>query len=123
MSCQHTHGTPLGFQSDINRPARFAAWNAEIQSVNSPDGKARKQRVAIMPVSPEQRRAGDGRVSRVSRQFVQDVQCGFGTPLEFLKREDVSIDLVDDGAYAGRIVPPVAANAAMDVIGGDNKPH
>lgn len=117
MSRQDADVPSVCFKNRVNRSASFPARHAEIQSVESPNGEARKQRVAVMSIRSKQCRPGNRGVAHSLRKLFQHVQCNFGLPLQLLQCDDVGVEFTENGLRAALIATPVAPDAAMHIVG------
>ncbi len=105
------------------RAARLAARDAQIDGGGIEHRQARQHRVAVMTVGAQQRRSREGGVAQLQGELLQEVHRVVGPPLQLLQRDGVGVELAQDGERAFGIESAVAADAAMDVVSGDDDRH
>jgi hypothetical protein len=84
-----------------------------------PDAIEREERNPIGPTRTDKRRAGHDLESRHGCEELRFVDGIRADPvrMQLLESKDVSVDLADDLGNAARVVLPIGANAAMDIVG------
>ena len=116
MRRHHAQLAAFDVEPRVDRAARLMAADGQVDVGSLLDGKARQQRVAVVRGAPRQR-ASDHDVHVERRAHLAQEFAVHRERRYLLQRDDVGAELLQHRDDASRVVPPVAADAAVDVPG------
>ena len=119
MGGEHAQDPIADDQIGVERRARLVIRNREVDRAGGGDREAGQDRVGEAPAmllgpGPEDHPA-TRRLGEISRLI--GVEPGSAADADLLQTGDVGIDFVQHGGDPRRVVAPVDADAAMDVVG------
>src|SRR6476661_8220460 len=117
------HGHPATGHIQVDRPAGLICRYTEIHQPNLSTLAAAEDGVAVMAFALQQGGPGDDLILGFLSQPMREFQAVPIRSIDFLNRDHVRVQLTNDIADAGRIVPTVAPDASMDIIGGERQLH
>ena len=115
---EHAHRRAAAIELDVERAARLAALDAQIETLYRQHAKAREQPVAVIGAVAQQRRARDRFETGLAFEIGEHVETGRAR-LDFLQRDHVGVDFLQHVRDALRHEVAVAPDAAVRVVGRD----
>src|SRR6476469_491677 len=117
------HGHPATGHIQVDRPAGLICRYTEIYQPNLSSLAAGEDRVAVMAFALQQGGPGDDLILGLLSQPMSEFQAVPIRSIDFLHRDHVPVQFTNDIADAGWIVPTVAPDASMDIIGSERQLH
>ena len=120
----HAHGDAVDVEVDVQRGARLASIDGQIDVPDVQHRAAGQERVAVVTVGAEQGRPGDRVMAQRRREVLHlHGRAGLaGAGVDLLQTDDVGVDLPQHGRDTGRVALAVGADAGMDVVRHDPQP-
>jgi hypothetical protein len=109
------------FQVGVDGAARLAASDAEIHQSDTIGRAPAEQRVAASRSRVARKRPGDRVQAARARELSQLIRYSGGARRDLLEPDEVRAEFTDDRTDPLDILAPVDADAAMDVVGGDDQ--
>ena len=124
MRSDHPQAAPLDYDFSAGRAARLDGRQIQRLARYDVDPAADEQRIAMPADAARPPRHLDHTPARIvdigTRQHAGALA---DAPVRFLQRNDVGIDLVEDGQDAFGVAPAVEPDALVDVVAGESKLH
>jgi len=119
MRRDHAQRRSFAVDYRVDRAARLAASNIEVDLGYRDDRKARQQPVAEVAVGAADRRSGDRMETGFALQVREHVETA-RAQFDFLQGDDVGVDLGEHARDAFRREAPVDADCAVRVVRNDD---
>jgi hypothetical protein len=113
---KHAHRRAAAVQLDVDRAARLAALDAEVDALHREHFETREQAVAVVGAPAQQRRPGDRLEPGLAFEIGEHVETGRAV-LDFLQRDHVGVDLFQHVGDALGHEVAVAPDPAVRVVG------
>ena len=116
MGRDDTKQGPLAEHVHIERAAGFMSAHGEVPLPHSFYGKFRQEGIPILPIRVCPDRTRYCRHPQAHAQPCQNLILIRSSEIDFLESDDIGVDLPQHAENAGRIVPPIPPNAAMNIV-------